>query len=252
MHWAAHARLERLRGRTEDARKVYQTVLAASRSTAETRVHRLWWDWAEMVWLTGQSDAALEIIMRSAGVEGSGLVASLRAKRNLTESLTTLPDAQWKEREAVIKLLSLIELLVTSLDSANHSFTNNLQTLEQGTVPHESLTVAHLLMLYRHGMVLKRPAPPSIWRVAVQKALEIYPSNSIILGMFLEAEKGQGIWGRVRELLGDSTGGCTPTVEKDVSRRVMEVWIAGWERGRWEGEKERTRSGLAAAVESER
>ncbi|KAJ2971881.1 hypothetical protein NUW54_g12394 [Trametes sanguinea] len=40
--------------------------------------------------------------------------------------------------------------------------------------------------------------------------------------------------------------------EKGVARRVAEVWVAGWEKGRWEAEIERTRSGLAAAAEDER
>jgi hypothetical protein len=40
--------------------------------------------------------------------------------------------------------------------------------------------------------------------------------------------------------------------EKGVVRRVAEVWVAGWEKGRWEVEVERTRSGLWAAVESDR
>lgn len=40
--------------------------------------------------------------------------------------------------------------------------------------------------------------------------------------------------------------------EKDITRRIAEVWTAGWEKGRWEREIERTRAGLFAAAESER
>jgi hypothetical protein len=250
-HWAVHARLERLRGRTADARKVYQTVLVELRSTTEIGTSQLWWDWAELEWLSGNTDEARQVIARSAGVEGTSIVTSLRAKQNLKEALTSLPEAQWQEREALTKLLALLELLIGSLDSANLVFGNNICALKNGTIPHESLTMAHLLMLYRHSVVLKNPAPPSVWRSEVNKAVENYPNNTFVLGMLLEAEKGQGIWGRVRELLGEGTASGVVT-DKDVARRVMEVWIAGWERGRWEGEKERTRSGLAAAVENER
>lgn len=81
--------------------------------------------------------------------------------------------------------------------------------------------------------------------------MELYPSNTFILGIFLEAQKGQGIWGRVRAILGESATD-TGMREKSLARRVAEVWMAGWEKGRWEAEQERTRGGLSAAVQSER
>jgi hypothetical protein len=209
----------------------------------------LWWDWAEMEWLAGLSDAALKVIMQSVGVDGTGGVVVLRARRNLEEAAAA--EVRWKNQEAWIKLLALLEVLTLSTDAALSVFDCHLATLESGSVAHESLTVACLVMLYRHGNVLKNAIPPAMLRARVEKALGMYPSNTVVLGMFLEGEKGQGVWGRVRDILGEgAVGGVLGG--KDVSRRVMEVWIAGWERGRWEGEKERIRSGLAAAVESER
>jgi len=64
-------------------------------------------------------------------------------------------------------------------------------------------------------------------------------------------QKGQSVWGRVRDLL--STGETNdPARIKCVARRIVDVWIAGWGRGRWNWEIERTRSGLATSVEDER
>ena len=119
-------------------------------------------------------------------------------------------------------------------------------------VARESLTVASILMTYRYGVVLRNPMPPVLLRDRATSALESYGSNSLVLAMFLEAEKGQGVWGRVRSILGDEAAGNGHWKEKDVARRVEEVWIAGWEKGRWLGEVERTRKGLAGATESER
>jgi hypothetical protein len=218
---------------------------------AETGVHQLWWNWAELEWLSGQPDAALQVIARSAGIEGGGLATTLRARRSLQETLTSTPKAQWQYREMLIKRLALLERIVGSVESANHVFASYLHPLQRGSIEHESLTVAHLMLLHRDRTVLKNAVPPSLWQVKVTDALEAYPSNTVIMGMFLEGEKGQGIWGRVRGMLGESTTGYV-SQEKDVARRVVEVWIAGWEKGRWENEKERTRSGLAAAVENER
>ncbi|KAJ7293452.1 NRDE-2, necessary for RNA interference-domain-containing protein [Mycena rebaudengoi] len=242
LHWAAHARLERLRGRLDDARKVYETVVVPSSPLAALpEIGHLWWDWAEMEYLAGRQDGALKVILRSAGVEGAGGVVLLRAKRNLDDKLKAADDAH---REPWIKLRALLELLTSGPMTSLDIFDAHVPTA--GSVQHESLTVAALLMLYRYAVVLKHPTPPALLRERVEQAIGLYPSNSVLLGLFLEGQKGQGVWGKVRTILGE--GG----VEKDVLRRIEEVWIAGWDKGRWEAEIERTRSGLAAAVESER
>ena len=108
-----------------------------------------------------------------------------------------------------------------------------------------------MAMLYNNATVLRNPTPPALFRERVENAIAVYPNNTAILGMFLEAEKGQGIWGRVRALLGETAADGTGK-EKGVARRVAEVWVAGWEKGRWEAEVERIRNGLAAAVEHDR
>lgn len=246
-HWAAHARLEQMRGRPADARKVYETVLLASPSiTARPGTGQLWWDWAEMEWLAGQPDAALKIVLRCAEVEGSGGVVLLRAKRNLDDNANAVEEGH--AREPWIKLRALLELLTASgPDHALQIFDGYLSGLKVGSTQHERLMVAEFILLYRHATVLKNPTPPGLLRGRVEKGIELYPSNSVLLGLFLEGEKGQGVWGKVRAMLGESGG-----AEKDVLRRVEEVWIAGWDKLRWEAEVERTRRGLAAAVESER
>ncbi|KAI0673451.1 NRDE-2, necessary for RNA interference-domain-containing protein [Trametes maxima] len=250
-HWAAHARMERLRCRPDDARKVYQTVLSAS-SQSRVGEGALWWDWAEMEWLSRNDDGALQVIVRSSGVAGSGGIAVLRAKRHFEDLLTTqLLRASWKERAPWIKLAALLELVTSSPESALGVLDHYLNQLEHGTPAHEALTVASLALLYNHSIILRKPTPPALLRERAERAIEDYPSNTAILGVFLEAEKGQGIWGRVRATLGETAADGTGK-EKGVARRVAEVWVAGWEKGRWEAEIERTRSGLSAAAEDER
>ncbi|ESK97958.1 hypothetical protein Moror_896 [Moniliophthora roreri MCA 2997] len=244
-HWAAHAQLERMRGRLNDARKVYQTILiVSSSSTRRPGESQLWWDWAEMEWRAGQSEAALSIVMKSAGVEGRGGVAVLRAKRILADEAER--SETWKEAEDWTKLGALLDLLTSNnIAACQQMFEERLGSMRSGHVGHESMTISALLFLYMHGMVLKNPMPPAILREAVQKALERYPSNSVILALFLECEKGQGVWGRVRGLLGSSSGNA----EKDIARKVQEIWIARWEEGRWESEVERIRGSLAGAID---
>ncbi|KAL4266607.1 NRDE2 family protein [Pleurotus pulmonarius] len=255
-HWSFHAKLERLRGKLDEARKIYHAVLIASSTSADSPfAHgRLWWDWAEMEWLAGKDVEALHVLMKVAGVEGEGGLATLRAKRSLEDIVNTRHHVEaWKDREAWIQLQALLVLLVGGgLSAALEIFDRYKADVDIDDVARESLTVASILMTYRYGVVLRNPMPPVLLRDRATSALESYGSNSLVLAMFLEAEKGQGVWGRVRSILGDEAAGNGHWKEKDVARRVEEVWIAGWEKGRWLGEVERTRKGLAGATESER
>lgn len=245
-HWAAHARLERLRGRLDEARKVYQTVLSSPASTRNRlSAGPLWWDWAEMEWLANDSDAATRVALRAAEVDGLGL-AILRGRRALEATAHEIPEALWKVREAWTRLGVLLELLTS------HSLPPLLTApLEAGSVVRESMAVASLGMLYHHISTLKSPTRPAVLRERLEKAVELFPNNTILLGMFLEMQRGQGLWGRVREL-GDASISCDLDFEKGVSRRAAEIWLGGWEKGRWFWEVERIRGSLTVAIASER
>jgi len=237
-----------LRGRLDEARKIYQAILIASRlGNTRPGESQLWWNWAEMEWLDGGDEQALNVILSSVRMEAPATgITILRTKRSLDDMIaSTELSPQWKEYEAWVKLRALLDLLTSQDPTAALAIFD--EPLKKGSCPKESLTTAALVLLYFHGVILKRPTPPSILRERAGTAVEMYQSNSIILGIFLEAEKGQGIWGRVRTTLGSNAGRI-----KDVARRAEEIWMAGWQQGRWQSEVERTRNGLAAAVEHER
>jgi hypothetical protein len=245
-----------MRGRVDDARKVYKTVRTDSTLTLKTPyAAQLHWNCAEMEWLSGENDAALRVIGLAVAVDSVTGIGLLRTKRSLEEVINMANQEAWKEKEALIKLRALLEMITSSPNSAMAVFDSFLLPLaECGATENsqlESLTMASLVMLYHHSIALKNPMPPVILRERLHKAVEDFPGNTIILGMFLEAEKGQGLWGRVRSVLGETTADSI-TKEKDVARRVAEVWIAGWEKGRWDEEKERTRGGLSAAMQDDR
>jgi hypothetical protein len=211
-------------------------------STRSADTATLWYDWAEMYWLAGESDLALGVVMRSAGVEGTGSgINILRARRSLDErcSVTGVGYVSWVKLRALLELLAAgdVEGMLSVFDA--HT--------EKVKGEHEVLVVACLLMLFRHAHTLRAPTPQAILRERVQRALEKYPDNTAVLGLFLEAERGQGVWGRVRAALGDGS-----SIEKSVYRRIFEVWVGRWEKGRWEAEKERIRNGLAFAVSEDR
>ncbi|KAL5519041.1 hypothetical protein ACEPAH_724 [Sanghuangporus vaninii] len=248
---ASHAYLERIRRKWDKAQKVYRVGLQSLARSNDPSVVYLWWDSAEMEWLLSKNDAALEIVLRSAGQpnERSG-INILRAKRRLEELCQQSVVSEWRYRLKWIKLRVLLEFLVGSLDIAIEVIQKYLATEGPRTLCHESLTVVSLLMVYHYTVTLRNSAPPSVLRGLVREALEEYPSNSIVIGLFLECEKGESVWGRVRTMMGEKPSGSLQ--EKPIARRLIEVWIAQWEEGRWLGEIERVRAGLETAVTSDR
>ena len=195
-----------------------------------------------MEWLNNDSDAATRVVLRAAEVEGLGL-AILRGRRALEATVREIPEALWKVREAWMRLSVLLELLT------GHSLPSFLTApLEAGSVVQESMAIASLGMLYHHISTLRSPTRPAVLRERLENAVELFPDNTILLGMFLEMQRGQGLWGRVRRLGDVSISGD----EKGVSRRAAEIWLSGWEKGQWLWEVERVRSSLTAAIKSER
>ncbi|KLO13922.1 DUF1740-domain-containing protein [Schizopora paradoxa] len=245
--WSAHAHIERMRGRFDDARKVYQTVLALLPSDSDGRA-LICWDYAEMEWLLGRTSNAFDIIVLAAGQQNSkGDIQILRSKRVLEDlSKSRRAPDNWKIRAGWLKLRTLLELLRGSVEDAMN-FLDNVMFQEEKKGPcHEHLAVFSLTLVYHHTVTLKNPAPRILLRNRVSDFLRIYPFNSIILALFLECEKGEGVWGRVRDLLGEKP--LTELGSKSLSRRVAEVWISGWEEDRWKGEVERVKASLESAI----
>lgn len=197
-----------------------------------------------MEWLSGASDSALQVILQSTGTNGSGSVVILRAKRELDEVYSSLAEERWKEREAWVNLRALLELLTSTVSSTLAVFDNGFSRLSPSEA-RESLSVATLSMLYVHGAILRNPVAPATFRERAEAAVRLYPNNTIILGLFLEAEKGQGVWGRVRLMLGDKD---PESSEKGLHRVLAEMWAVGWQKGSWRAEEERIRSRFSAAV----
>ncbi|KAI5123567.1 hypothetical protein M0805_003385 [Coniferiporia weirii] len=244
---ATHARLECISGKYDKARKVYRIGLSSLTQGSGPGVVCLWWGSAELEWLLSQSDAALKVILRATGQSDERIgMQILRARHWLENVCREDITPEWKFRLKWIKLRILFELITGTLETTI-AIGEGLQAKEaEGGLHHESLTVASLLMVYHHTVTLHNHAPPALLRALVRKALEIYPSNSIVLGLFLECEKGEGIWGRVRALMNEN--GPWTLQEKSLARRLSDMWIANWEEGRWFGEVERVRAGLEAAV----
>ena len=200
-----------------------------------------------MEWLNDKPEAAITVILRASKATGSEGVAILRAKQYLTEQNDH--SECWEESESWTKLRALLELLTSKdVDGMLKVFDDCRQAPKSGTLPHESMVTACLMILYQHGLVLKYPSKAATLRERAETALDLYPCNTVILGIFLEVERGQGVWGRVqRRMYGQVTEN-----RETVYRKVQQVWLPNWDKPRWDVDIERTRSVLNTALDEER
>lgn len=207
----------------------------------------LLYDAAEYTWLRGNNASAVRLIADALGIEGSVEGAGLLRVKRAVHSQLDLQQVGSLEWGAWVKTRCLLELLTTSVDPVEHClalFDALVGDVPPPSPPHEAMTVACCVMLYHYSVTLKTTMQPAILRSRVQESLESYPENTILLALFLESEKGQGMWGRVRSLLDEDSQGA------GISRVMWGVWAEGWESGRWEPERVRTK--LEKAVSSER
>lgn len=253
---ASYAYLNRIEHKYDKARQLYRSALRELAQATRPDAVCMWWGFAELEWLLSKRTAALQVVLCAGGVPRDSLSAEvssvqiLRARSGLEERCQQRVIPEWKFRLKWIKLRILLELLVGTFEAATGVAERHLGSEEGGNIQHESLTVASLIVFYHHTVTLRNNAPPAVLRELVQKALDVYPSNTVVLGLFLECEKGEGVWGRVRALMSEFPPGALQ--DKSVVRRLFEVWVANWEEGRWSGEVERVRAGLEAAVVSDR
>jgi hypothetical protein len=256
--WAAHARLERARDKPDEARKIYRVNLAqATASQRRPGELELWWDWAELEWLQGNVDAALQVLIIAVDVSDTSSVDILRAKRAYDAALAEGGSPDPMANIALVKLRALLELL-TSDSLLNtlaiyHHYLHTPQFLPY-TAEHEALSLAATLSAFHYTRTLQRPCPPSVLRDQATSAIKLYPGNTILLGLFLESERGEKIWGRVRTAVSDIVlhEDLKDDMKTEVSltRVLWAVWVESWEHGHYE--QERVRTVLTKAVNDHR
>ncbi|KAG8908209.1 hypothetical protein FRC01_007478, partial [Tulasnella sp. 417] len=264
--WSAHARLERIRGRPADARKVYEASLLSHPSNlSEDRrqgATKMWWDWAEMEWLSGDPAAAQRVVLRAVGMQVEGSVsgaAVLKAKRAL-EGMVLGNSGKGEEGMDDLVALVNIQALLDLLAGANPEVAlgrYKLELPESSTISNrhrrqylsESLALASTLLVYHHTHTLRAAVPPSIFRQHCTSCIHSYPNNTILLGMWLESERGELVWGRVRGTIREVV---VPEKSEgvDVSRAMWAVWKE--KVGEAGSEVERARGVLARGAAGER
>ncbi|KAF8317311.1 hypothetical protein DL93DRAFT_551181 [Clavulina sp. PMI_390] len=291
--WSAYAYLQRIRGKSSAARKVYETCLiqnAASPSSwsggdasAASERSAMWFAWAEMEWLEKQNEAALRVLFAAVNVpfspelqSGDSRVALLRARKAYDLLLQTSDGAGGSTKASLLFCLSLMELIHTNdiprtLDLISDGFRRILLTSSLLTDPssssdnpaeaeihrhvlEERISMRSALLLYRYAFVLRNANRPMDIRQSVAEAIKKHPGNTLILGAWLESERGEAVWGRVRAAVADVvlqlqswSGGSTVSnsgpndalpagrsLNISPARWMWAAWVETWERGVWD------------------
>ena len=280
VRWSFHARLERIRGRIGDARKIYKMAVGSltvlHQETHTEGAETMFWDWAEMEWLDGQTVQSEAIIVRATNASISTdtmaklpATSILKAKRSLGQRIqqliTSASDIQKtmsvatndlvasliNPLVALINLLALLELL--SGDDAYSALAHYTdQSYRPPNLPRtfssnltESLAIASSQLLFHYTKTLKAPISPSVLRNHVHAAVQSFRGNTIILGMWLESERGETVWGRVRQMMNSVI--LEPST-LDATKCLWSIWQETRDKMNWNWEISRVRSTLGKGI----
>lgn len=238
--WKTHARLERIRNKHAEAGKIY--AMALTLDPQSTEMPQLVADAVEFFWFRDNRTEAQDILSRFLDVQGplTGLNL-LRARKNL-DGRMPLGDMHNPQWEACARIRFFLELSATTTQDAIAAFESYGATLDVHSPLRESLTVWLCVTLSLTSQIKGSLIPPAVVSSRVDTALAEYGDNTVLLGLFLECERGLGIWGRVRDLLDDySSIGSATAIPKSLKRLAWEIWAEDWGYAPWESERVRTK-----------
>lgn len=236
--WKNHARLERIRGKNVEASKIYAMAIALDPQSSE--MPPLVADAIEFFWLKDDRDEVQQILSRFLDIQGPFVGLNLlRARKNL-DGRTSLYATETLQWEACIRIKFFLELCGTTIQGSIAIIDAAIFALDRQPSLCESLTIWLCATVYLISQISGSMVPPAVVSERVNMALVEYGSNTILLGLFLECERGLGIWGRVRTLLDDNSSiGSAMLTPKRLKRIAWEIWAEDWGYGRWEPERVR-------------
>ncbi|GAA5922599.1 uncharacterized protein JCM15063_003358 [Sporobolomyces koalae] len=222
--WDGYARIERQRGKIQDARQVYSTALSMSSSfKPEERIDAplLWRSWAEMEWEEGNAESSTRILV-SATTNDKPDLASLVTPRGAPVSTTELLRArqyystqleaafQPRATQSILRnrnhfaySAALLAYTTQGLDQAIEILECQLFRLEcinaSGTAEHEEVYMLYAKLLYRHST--RAAYRPGQLRDLLERAIEVYKNNTVFLSLFYHNELRMKIQNRIRTTL---------------------------------------------------
>ncbi|KAI9489261.1 NRDE-2, necessary for RNA interference-domain-containing protein [Zychaea mexicana] len=223
--WNAYAQMEKSHGKLKEARKVYQTALAAYRSFPnedQVMVPLVYSAFAQLEWEEGRSDEALKILV-ACGTDESydekGPTPSsaqlLRAQRfyaQKTSQLSQLTAGTENEMDAAYHYIicyALFQLLTQDINEASNEFEHALEYIQERHAERgfesELLWVAYAKLTFQNVAMNRRAGyKPGHLRHLLNRALILFPNNTVFIGLYVWNEAKTKLYNRVRSMFAKS------------------------------------------------
>ncbi|KAJ3233272.1 hypothetical protein HDU81_002366 [Chytriomyces hyalinus] len=226
--WAIYAGMEAMRGKLDEARKIYQTAVMSYRSFLPENQHDaavLHLAYAELEMenhcytsalhvLVAFSDSSIDLsLLLSDSTEKPTATRLLKARKFLQEmtdaavkkcsaSIETVPASQsLRITAALVSCCGLFEYLVADKIEDSLAYFNNVLSVVKVPALRELITESKLRVHSSHS---RRPGffvRPGDLRDAMEAAVQEFPENSIFLTLFVANEAKHKIENRVRRLI---------------------------------------------------
>ncbi|KAF7728244.1 hypothetical protein EC973_006525 [Apophysomyces ossiformis] len=217
--WNAYAQMEKSHDRPKEARKVYQTALATCQTFPDAQklhlplIYRMF---AQMEIEYDRYDEALKILVSMAEGKPYDETMALPSRTQIlkTREYFTQKTAQYSTLVGVendIQMAQhynvcygLFEYLTVGITSACAIYERVFSYIEERRAERgftsETMWIAYAELLYRHAARGYGGYKPTLLRNAMERALSLFPNNTVFLSLYIWNEKRTKIRNRVRTL----------------------------------------------------
>ncbi|KAI9250894.1 NRDE-2, necessary for RNA interference-domain-containing protein [Phascolomyces articulosus] len=223
--WNAYAQMEKSHGKLKEARKVYQTALATYHTFPnqdQAMIPLVCSAFAQLEWEEGQSDEALKILA-SLGSEqpyepkgpapsNAQILKVQRFYEQKTSQLSMLTGSTKQEMDISFHYTicyALFQFLTRGITEASNVFEHALEYIEERHAERgfesEVLWVAYAKIVYKNiSMNHRKGYKPGHLRYLLQRALLLFPNNTVFIGLYVWNEARTKLYNRVRSMFTSS------------------------------------------------
>ncbi|KAI7849022.1 NRDE-2, necessary for RNA interference-domain-containing protein [Circinella umbellata] len=219
--WNAYAQMEKSHGKLKEARKVYQTALATYQTFPkkdQVMVPLVYSAFAQLEWEEGRSDEALKILV-SFGVEqpydekeslptNAQILKAQRFFEQKTSQLSMLIRNNEQEMDIAYHYTicyALFRLLTRNMIEASNVYENALEYIQEHNAERgfesEVLWVAYAKLIYKNvEMNHHKGYKPGHLRSLLQRAILLFPNNTVFIGLYVWNEARTKLHNRVKSM----------------------------------------------------
>ncbi|KAI7908306.1 NRDE-2, necessary for RNA interference-domain-containing protein [Cokeromyces recurvatus] len=220
--WNAYAQMEKSHDHINESRKVYLTALSMYHTfpkDEQESLPLLYYMFAKLELENNKPNEALKILVSmsdsvpyNAAMPLPSTPLILRAREYFSQKLAQLStlSESYRERQNALNMIScaaLFEYLSSGLDSACSIYEHALEYIKERQAERgyasEAIWIEYAGLLYYH-FTTEKMYKPRVLRYAMERALSLFPNNTIFLAFYIWNESKTKIYNRVQHLLNDA------------------------------------------------